>query len=371
MADYTNKERQKSFEINTERERTGSIQENNVFQETRDFINTQKTGELNTLESSFSGDNILVSRESMSNALSASFQEEDKKKIKAVKEPEIIDNSEYVGLNASNIISSEDSDKMIAVKNAISDYQATKNTLASKHTLEEVIRACNQYTKGKFSLFKFGKAAQRLREVKAVREQAERELSRMAEEEKSLNAEQKETLRKDRLDSLKGAANNATQFEKARFVKNKAREFRKKYPALTKAEANKFASDAFERYDLREDTKEIEDLLEYKRKEKESTEVMEVLVNDRVKELISRDHNAFSAFFVRLFCFSSIKKEFVRAQILSLAMARGVSISDFDEAYRRNANEMLRILTGQKNINKTAIKMNRKARSDDYNNTFV
>ncbi len=370
MGDFKSKEKQKSFEITIEKEKTESLQEGNIFQQNQDFMQAQKPGEMNTLDSSFPGDDIFINQEKTGDALFASYEEEDKKKIKAVKEPEIIDNSEYVGLNASNAVSTEDSDKMIAVKKAIGDYQATKNTLASKHTLEEVIRACNQYTKGKFSLFKFGKAAQRLREVKAVREQAEKELNRIAEEEKNLNAEQKESLKKARLDSLKRVDYSATRFEKAEFVKKKAREIRKKYPALTKAEANEFASNAFDSYDLKEDTKEIEDLLQYKRKEKESSGVMEGLVDDRVKEKIAADHNAFSAFFIRLFCFSSIKKKYVWDQIMSLAMARGLSVSDFDEAYNRNANDMLRILTGMKNVNKTAMKMNRKARSD-YNDTFV
>ncbi|WP_034444061.1 hypothetical protein [Butyrivibrio sp. AE2032] len=121
-------------------------------------------------------------------SIQSSFGEMDKKKLKTVDEPNIVPNYKYVTLAKNCDIESGDSAKMAAVKNAINRYhelQGEEKQWNEVAVLEEVVKACNAYTSGKFSLFKFGKAAERLKEVKRVREDARakiREIKKRDEE---------------------------------------------------------------------------------------------------------------------------------------------------------------------------------------------
>lgn len=96
----------------------------------------------------------------------SSFKEMGKKKLTAVKEPEIVPDYKYVTLAQTCDVEKSDSDKMRAVKLAINKYHQLEgeekewNEIA---VLENIIEACNTYTSGKFSLFKFGKAAEGLK----------------------------------------------------------------------------------------------------------------------------------------------------------------------------------------------------------------
>lgn len=123
-----------------------------------------------------------------------SYGEVEGEKIKVVEEPKIIDTSRYVSLEKNiSINSSEDSGNMQTLKNAIIRYQKSKGSATEELELRMVIAACNAYTRFKFSAFKFGKAAVRLKEVKAVREAAQKELDRInAESLKLTEEEQKE-----------------------------------------------------------------------------------------------------------------------------------------------------------------------------------
>ena len=62
-----------------------------------------------------------------------------------------------------------------------------------------MINACDQYLKWKFSLFKFGKAADRLREVKEVRANARKELQKLKKAEAKLSPDEKKEQLKNRM----------------------------------------------------------------------------------------------------------------------------------------------------------------------------
>jgi hypothetical protein len=85
---------------------------------------------------------------------------------------------------------------MKAVKEAVISYQESKGTVYEFLKLKELIAVCNKYTKGK--IFKFGVAAKRLEEVKAVRRAAETALEQLKQDEGKLadkdKRERKKTL---------------------------------------------------------------------------------------------------------------------------------------------------------------------------------
>ena len=110
--------------------------------------------------------------------------------IKQIKEPEIVEEPKYVSLNKRFEIDEKvDSGKMKAVKEAVIKYQESKGTVQEYLRLRELIAMCNNYTKGK--IFKFGVAAKRLEEVKAVRRAAETELEKVKRSEGDLSYEKK------------------------------------------------------------------------------------------------------------------------------------------------------------------------------------
>ena len=78
----------------------------------------------------------------------------------------------YIGMDKKfTKIQSDDSERMVAVRSALSMYQNDMNIA----TVTKLIEACNDYCKGRFAFFKaFRKAGVRLAEVKALRAEAQR-----------------------------------------------------------------------------------------------------------------------------------------------------------------------------------------------------
>lgn len=86
-----------------------------------------------------------------------------------------------------------DSHKMQRVKEAVNRYQEYKGTPAAVMLLETVIEACDDYTSGKFSIFKFGEAAKRLKQVKTIRDKAKKMYKKLSSAQMSAD-KQKELL---------------------------------------------------------------------------------------------------------------------------------------------------------------------------------
>ncbi len=96
----------------------------------------------------------------------------------------------YIGMDRKfTRIEQDDSERMVAVRDALAIYHDESQTLSKRVRLDRLIDACNAYCKGRFMFFKaFRRAGVRLAEVKALREQATRERDELLKlEEKDLN----------------------------------------------------------------------------------------------------------------------------------------------------------------------------------------
>ena len=96
----------------------------------------------------------------------------------------------YIGMDKKfTRIEKDDSERMVAVRDALAIYHDENQTLSKRVRLDRLIDACNAYCKGRFMFFKaFRRAGVRLAEVKALREQATRERDELLKlEEKDLN----------------------------------------------------------------------------------------------------------------------------------------------------------------------------------------
>ena len=127
----------------------------------------------------------------------------DKKKVKAVKDQNFTDGSKFVSLYRNNELVARDSEKMVAVKNAINRYLEHKGEAVESNLLETIIRACNEYTSGKISFLRLGDAGRRLKEVKSVRKQAELELLKIRAVEAKMTDEQLREKKKERTRIIK------------------------------------------------------------------------------------------------------------------------------------------------------------------------
>ena len=127
----------------------------------------------------------------------------DKKKIKSVREQNIVDKSKFVSLYRNNVVVERDSEKMAAVKNAINRYLEHKGEAVESNLLETIIRVCDQYTSGKISFLRLGEAGRRLKEVKEVRKQADLELLKIRAQEKRMSDEQLREKRRERTRIIK------------------------------------------------------------------------------------------------------------------------------------------------------------------------
>lgn len=146
--------------------------------------------ELNDLEANSEDFDMAAMTREIKESLSDSVKVYDKKKVKAVKDQNIVDATKFVSLYRNNEIVERDSDKMAAVKDAINRYQEHRGEAVESNLLETIIRACNQYTSGKISFLRLGDAGRRLKEVKEVRKQAELELLKIRAVEAKMSDQQ-------------------------------------------------------------------------------------------------------------------------------------------------------------------------------------
>ena len=72
----------------------------------------------------------------------------------------------------------DDSEKMADIRIALKKYHEVKGTPSEADALRDLITSCNTYTWMKISFLKFGKAKERLNEVKQLRERAKEELEK-------------------------------------------------------------------------------------------------------------------------------------------------------------------------------------------------
>ena len=198
-------QRHKQQELQFQKEETTQEFRKDASFREQDSMLANEFSEMDVLQSSRKTADLMDQAEKTEDVLNQSFILSDKKKIKNVrKEPKIVPEPKYVSLNKSFAVDSEnDSQKMQDVKEAINRYHEVKGTATEGNVLATVIAACNRYISGKFSFFKFGRAAERLREVKEVRDEAKKEMKRLKEEENRFSEEEKKQRRKERIAAMK------------------------------------------------------------------------------------------------------------------------------------------------------------------------
>ena len=91
---------------------------------------------------------------------------------------------QYIGMEKKYIKSQQDdSDRMTAVREALDVYHhPEQNKMNKQQALDNLIKACDKYSTGRFRIFKWGRGKQRLKEVLALRDQAMQEKERVKEE---------------------------------------------------------------------------------------------------------------------------------------------------------------------------------------------
>lgn len=96
------------------------------------------------------------------------------------------DEPQFIGLEKKYSAKKEnDSPKMQAVRDAIAAYHDPESyRMTEPQALDNLIKACDRYCRGRFRIFKRGDAKKRLEEVMALREQAEQKKQALLSEKK-------------------------------------------------------------------------------------------------------------------------------------------------------------------------------------------
>ncbi len=294
-------------------------------------------------------------------ALQGSFGEMDKKKVKAVDEPPIEPDYKYVTIAKYNQIESGDSDKMVAVKEAVNRYHELRgadkqwNEIA---VLEEVVKACNAYTSGKFSLFKFGKAAVRLKEVKQVRADAQAKIKeiRKKDEEKGITPSQrfqksyKQMIKNE--DRYSAEIHSAHKFvadtrtgKDKQILKVHVKNLRSHYPAMSYDEAEQLII----RFEFFKEQRQLDLSIvdryvskgalesaqkkrqkdrekESKIRDKQINEAFDRMTKEKFEEYL-KNRNPIARIFYRIFPWG-LETQIMQDTLMSLAFAKGIDLNE-------------------------------------------
>ena len=151
-----------------------------------------------------------TTKETHEEQLANSFKVEEAEKIKEDGDDPQEPQPDYISLSYSTAKYEDyDDEKLGDVEQAIMYYhnvQKGSNSFENlSETLMNVIKACDKYTWGKFSLFCFGKTKVKLREVKKVRADAEKAL-------KDLIQKKKEEKQKEREEAIAKLVHDESNF---------------------------------------------------------------------------------------------------------------------------------------------------------------
>ena len=342
----------------------------------QDSMLSNEFSEMDSLQSSQLEADLMNKAEETEDKLNTAFDEYPKKKIKSAKKgPKVAPTPKYVSLNKSFAVDADnDSEKMQAVKEAINRYQEVKGTDTEGNVLATVIAACNQYLKGKFSLFKFGRAAERLREVKAVRENARMEMQRLKEAEDKFDENEKKQRRKDRIAAMKKKEDyyapelnsmyqrkaESMQGEDKAKLKAKIKGLQFHYPAMDYDEAAKLVVrlEVYEHYNLGErlgssnldssTQNKLDELVSEKARESaekkrerdlEKEEAREKKEREEAREFNKlspfekrlRQYNPFFRVFMRTFGRMHVQTEVLKEQYMAAVHASGMTLAEAEE----------------------------------------
>ena len=263
-----------------------------------------------------------ATKESHEQQLASSFKVEEAEKIKEDGDDPQEPVPQFVSLNYSGIsVTTADDKKMQAVKRAVDYYQTSKGDADEGLALEAVIKACKSFTWGKFSLFCSGKTKAKLKEVKKVREDAERALAEFKKKAKENNTEPippNDDYYAPRIeayvyDKSVEYPEELTEADKEKQISDRAKEIQKKYH-FDAARAKKVAQDEFENYSEQSSTSFFKE--RYMTKEEKMFFEVEEEVEKRFKDMSS-----VKRFFTRIFAKEEIRNKVMEETIKKMRFA--------------------------------------------------
>ncbi len=381
-------EKNKQIEINTR----SQIEENRYSNVTEESLDQSQTMEgfsyrLNSLNDSALVEAPVESIQAAKEKVRESYSHAGNK-VKAVKEKAEYE-PKHVSLSKPFAVDEGyDSKEMTAIKEAINRYHNAKNSenpderAFAKEVLDSVIKACDKYTKWKFSIFKFGEAAERLKEVKMVREEALREKKELIKERikdaKGRTYEQREKDAKERLQKISDGqrleryyAKDLTNFyenaaeslkgEERKILKAKIDFLRDEYKGmkydvaqklvmkitLEGRQVNKNNLNVIDSYVKNELGSEWMDKVydrryekERKREEKQRAKEPKTLFDQYIK-----DYNPLSRFFYKYIFSTPIKNQIMKDKILAIYSMQKQKEKDEEERKKREQSKPKKTVT--------------------------
>lgn len=284
------------------------------------------------------------------------FLEQNAREIKADADGPLEPEYSYVNLKASCLtVTKNDDKKMAAVKEAINKLHDSQGGDDEMDALQAVIKACNSYTWGKFSIFKFGQAKVKLNEVKRVRQEAEARLAELKQQQKkTVEQADNNVFPNVEVQDKKAAKNNMPSSGK-KYQNKRTKELKKTYPELSQKALELIAEHEFQEkkrfnaeeiLDLANEMDEFSqeeydyinqvfmDLKEEAEEEKEQAAIKQARrendaeVDKKIKDLIQQrlnEMNPFKRFFYNNFYGREVlRNEILRDEILKTKFANDV-----------------------------------------------
>ena len=280
-------------------------------------------------------------KETHEEQLANSFKVEEAEKIKedadAPQEPV----PEFISLNYSGItVTTADDKKMQVIKRAVDYYQMSKGDKEEGAALQTVIKACNSFTWGKFSLFSFGKSKVKLNEVKKLREEAQKALAAFEKKEKEKNNGQLKTdysvfapeIKEYVYDRNVDYPDEVTEADKEKQIKERAKDIQKRYH-FTAERAQKVARDEFDKHEKQLSNENFKDF--YLTKEERLFMEVEEEVESRLNDMSS-----VKRFFTNLFGKMELKNKVMQDKIKKMKFAFDLNLAQkADTRFSKNDSD--------------------------------
>ncbi len=282
-----------------------------------------------------------TTKEAQAEQLANSFKVEEKEKIKEDGDDPQEPVPEFISLNYSNIsVTTADDKKMQIIKRAVEYYQSSKGDEEEGAALQAVIKACNSFTWGKFSLFSFGKSKVKLNEVKKLREDAQKALEEFERKEKEKNNGQ---LKKDYsvfapevqeyvYDTNIDYPEELTEADKEKQINERAKDIQKRYH-ISAQRAQNAARDEYDK-DLKQLSNE-----NFKNNYLTKEERLFMEVEEEVERRLN-DMSSVKRFFTNLFGKMELKNQVMQEKIKQMKFANGIRYEDkVDTSFSKNETD--------------------------------
>ena len=281
-----------------------------------------------------------TTKDAQEELLANCFKMEEKEKIKEDSDDPQEPAPEFISLNYSGIsITTADDKKMQAIKRAVQYYQDMKGDEEEAAALQAVIKACNSFTWGKFSLFSFGKSKVKLKEVKKLRADAEKALADLKQKEKERKTEKPKTddsvfaprIAEYIYDSNVDYPEELSKAAEEKMIRDRAKEIQQKYHFDAKR-AQETARDEYDKNGMQ--------LSNTNFKNRYLTEEEKILVE--VEEEVEKRLNDMSSvkrFFTRIFAKDVVKSDVMKDTLKRLRFQYGVNTDNNGPSLSKNDSD--------------------------------